>query len=48
MAVQERRPRDEIEEILLHNRRDDDGAGVGERFKKGDWIFVQPSAIGPH
>ena len=48
MAVQQRRPRDEIEEMLLHNTRDANGAWVGETFRKGDWIFLQPSAIGPH
>ena len=48
MVVQQRRRRDEIEEILLHNRRDADSAWVGETFRKGDWIFLQPFAIGLH
>ena len=45
MVVQQRRPRDEMEEILLHNTRDANGAWVGETFRKGDWIFLQPSAM---
>ena len=48
MAMQQRRLRDEIEEILLHNTRDANDACVGETFRKGDWIFLQPSAIGRH
>ena len=43
-----RRPKQEIEELALHNTRDDSGAWVPKVFKKGAWIYMQPSAIGPH
>ena len=41
-------PREEIEELLLHNTRNENDEWVGERFCKGSWIFMQPAAIGPH
>ena len=43
-----RRSKQEIEELALHNTRDDSGAWVPKVFKKGAWIYMQPSAIGPH
>ena len=41
-------PREEVEELLLHNKRNENDECVGERFRKGSWIFMQPAAIGPH
>ena len=43
-----RRPKQEIEELVLHNTRNDGGEWVPQMFRKGSWIFMQPSAIGPH
>lgn len=48
MVTLHRRPKDEIEEISLHNKKDNDGAWVQEAFRKGSWVFLQPFAIGPH
>lgn len=43
-----RRPKEEIEELVLYNTRNDIGEWVPHVFKKGSWVFMQPSAIGPH
>lgn len=41
-------PREEVEELLLHNTRNENDEWVGEQFCKGSWIFMQLAAIGPH
>ena len=41
-------PKQEIEELVLHNTRNENDEWVGEQFHKGCWIYMQPAAIGPH
>lgn len=41
-------PKPEIEELVLHSIRNDNGKWVGEQFHKGCWIYMQFSAIGLH
>ena len=41
-------PKEEVEELVLHNTRNENDEWVGERYHKGCWIFMQPAAIGPH
>ena len=41
-------PKQEIEELVLHNTRNENDEWVGEQFHKGCWIYMQPAVIGPH
>ena len=43
-----RRPREKVEELLLHNTKDEHGVWMPTRFGVGAWVYMQPSSKGPH
>ena len=34
--------------MMLYNTRNLEGAWIGQQFQIGDWVYMQPSAVGVH
>ena len=47
-APQNRRPKRIIQSMVLHNSKDEEQQWEPHVFQEGDWVYMQPSAIGPH
>ena len=43
-----RRPREKVEQLLLHNTKDEHGGWAPTRFSVGSWVYMQPCSKGPH
>ena len=43
-----RRPREKINSMVLYNTKNNEEAWVGQHFQVGDWVYMQPSAVGVH
>ena len=45
---QNRRPKPIIQSMVLHNSKDEEQQWEPQVFQEGAWVYMQPSAIGPH
>ena len=47
-APQNRHPKPIIQSMVLHNSKDEEQQWEPHVFQEGAWVYMQPSAIGPH